>query len=121
MVDFNYILFYLSFTSFPFGGCNSTIEALCLNKPVITLPGKFINSRFTYGFYLKMGVLDLVSENIEEYINLCLKCVNDIEWLNNIKIKIASNINKILEDKESSLEWDNKLIELFENYIDNLE
>jgi hypothetical protein len=39
---------------FPFGGCNSSLEAFSLSKIVITHASDMINGRFTTGFYKKM-------------------------------------------------------------------
>ena len=37
--------------TYPFGGCNSSLECFSLHKPLVTQPSKRINGRFTYGFY----------------------------------------------------------------------
>ena len=41
---------------YPFGGCNTSFEGFFLGKPIITMPSDFINGRFTYGLYKKMGI-----------------------------------------------------------------
>ena len=35
---------------YPFGGCNTSFEAFDYNIPVVTMPTKYLNGRFTFGF-----------------------------------------------------------------------
>ena len=70
---------------YPFGGCNTSLEAFSLDIPIITRPSKIINGRFTYGFYQKMDIIDLTADSKVEYIELCTKLVNNKEFYNNIR------------------------------------
>ena len=40
---------------FPFGGLNSTYDALSVNQLVVSLPSNFLSGRFTYGLYKKIN------------------------------------------------------------------
>ena len=35
--------------TYPFGGCNSSLEVFSLGKIIITYPSEFLPGRFTYG------------------------------------------------------------------------
>ena len=67
--------------TYPFGGCNSSIESLSFGKIVITRPSKYLPGRFTYGFYKKMGITEPIVNNYDEYIDKV------IYYLHNTKLK----------------------------------
>jgi protein O-GlcNAc transferase len=96
---------------YPFGGCNSSLEALSMYKPVITRPSNMINGRFTYGFYKKMNVLDLVCDNKDDYVQKAIKVVNDKEYRKIIIDKIKENNSILYNDIDSYTEWRDFLIQ----------
>ncbi|MEB3244960.1 MAG: tetratricopeptide repeat protein [Vampirovibrionales bacterium] len=51
-----------------FGGGNTTYEALSVGCPVVTMPGEFMRSRPTSGFYQRMGYPDLIATSVEDMV-----------------------------------------------------
>lgn len=100
---------------YPFGGCNSSLEAFALNKVVVTCASQMINGRFTCGFYKKMGLDNMITENKETYVNLALKLANDILYRKQIENQIKHKNNLLFNDLESIEEWTNKIIDLFQS------
>ena len=98
--------------TYPFGGCNTSIEGITFNKPVITLPSNFINGRFTYGFYKKMRINDCIVYNFDDYVSLALKLTSDKDFYNKISNKISTNKNALFEEKKSIDDWSNLLVKL---------
>jgi predicted O-linked N-acetylglucosamine transferase (SPINDLY family) len=96
---------------YPFGGCNSSLEAFSMGVPVVTRPSKMINGRFTSGFYKKMNILDLICNDKDEYVEKAIKIVNDKEYKNNIVNKIKDNNHILFKDNESFVEWRDFLIQ----------
>jgi hypothetical protein len=92
--------------SYPFGGCNTSIESLSVGKPVITMPARFLYGRFTYGFYKKMGIMDLVAESYEAYEELALKVGRDAAYRQKISMDILGKASCLFEDDLSVKEWD---------------
>lgn len=90
---------------FPFGGCNSSLEAFTYDVPVVTFPGNYINGRFTLGFYKKMGVMDCVVWNKCDYITLAHKLATDFSYNKLIRSKISSKKSSLFYDKASVKEW----------------
>lgn len=90
---------------FPFGGCNTSFEAFDFNVPVVTLPTKYINGRFTYGLYRKMGFIDMIATNTENYVKIAVKCATDKQWRQSVSDKIASNKHLIFMEEDSVYEW----------------
>lgn len=106
---------------FPFGGCNSSLEALSFDVPIITLPSKFINGRFTLGFYKKMG-FDIkkcccIVSSKEAYVESALKLTTDTKLIKNIRDEIHQRKNCLFEDKESVLEWNEMLLNVVKNLV----
>jgi predicted O-linked N-acetylglucosamine transferase (SPINDLY family) len=106
--------------SYPFGGCNSTLEAFFLNKVVITLPSEKINGRFTYGFYKKMDIMEPICYTQDEFINKSIFYANNKQELKKIENKIAKNSHKLFEEEDSITTWKDKLIELYNEHYKNL-
>ena len=103
--------------SYPFGGCNSSLEAFNLGKVVITLPSDKINGRFTYGFYQKMGITEPICVNINDFISKSIFYANNKTELKKLENKIVENANKLFEEEESILTWKNKLVELYNDSL----
>lgn len=100
---------------YPFGGCNSSMEAFSLNKVIVTQPSIMINGRFTNGFYIKMGLQDLICNNKDEYINFAVKLGLDNKYRNELENKISENKNVLFLDNETIIEWKNSLKKIY-NY-----
>jgi len=97
---------------YPFGGCNTSFEAFEFNIPVVTMPTKFINGRFTYGLYKKMNILKTVVSSKEEYVNVCLKYGRDKIELEELKNEIDTNKHLIFEEEDSVKDWNDLLLKL---------
>lgn len=101
---------------YPFGGCNSSLEAFSMDKIVITHESNMINGRFTAGFYKKMGLDDLICKNKNEYVKKATELTN----LNN-KNKYIEQINKnklkLFNDQESINEWKEQIISFYVNKL----
>jgi protein O-GlcNAc transferase len=98
---------------YPFGGCNSSMEAFSLNKVIVTQPSQMINGRFTRGFYTKMGLDNLICNNKEEYIELAVRLGLDNKYRDNLENNIKENKNVLFMDKDTINEWKNDLKKLY--------
>ena len=99
----------------PFGGCNTSLESFALKKPVVTLPSNTINGRFTYGFYNKIGVTDLIAKNNKDYVNIAIKLTTDKEYCKKIVDKIAEKSDSLFNEHKSVSDWENMLESLIDN------
>ena len=104
---------------YPFGGCN-TFSAFSMGIPIVTMPADMINGRFTYGLYKKMGIMDLVAYNFEDYVKLANKCAINKLWRNEISEKIKNNIHLIFNEVDSINAWINFCVDAVNNnYSEN--
>ena len=103
---------------YPFGGCNSILEAFSLGKVVVTQPSQMINGRFTNGFYQKMGLDKYICHNKEEYVDLAIKLGNK-EFRENAEKEILNNMSVLFMDKETVTEWTDKITEFVTEFNKN--
>jgi len=90
---------------YPFGGCNTSFEAFDYNIPVITMPTKYLNGRFTFGMYKKMGFIDLVADSPQNYIKLAVRCATEKKWRDVIQEKISNNKILLFQEQDAIKEW----------------
>ena len=93
-----------------FGGGNTTYQAFGLGVPVVTWPGSFARGRVTYALYKRMGVMDLVADRAERYVELAWRLANDEMFRQQMRTGIRNNSSVIFEDLETVQE-----LELFFN------
>ena len=93
--------------SLDWSGLNTSLEAISLNKPIITFPSNFMRGRHTYGILKILKLDELICNSKKEYIDLAVKLsknssfrVNVIEKIKINKKSIFSNykVIKFLED-----------------------
>ncbi len=93
----------------PFGGCNSSLECFSFGKVLVTLPTQYLSGRFSLGFYKKMGIMDVVAKNKEDYIHISRKLILDHNFRQSIENKIKKQNHLLFCEKDSILEWINCL------------
>ncbi len=76
-----------------FCGGTTSLELFSVGCPIVTWPGSRMASRFTYAYYKKMDIMDLISNNSDEYVQLALRLADDAGWRKEISIKILEKNN----------------------------
>jgi len=122
MMDFTKYMNFLNcvdivLDSYPFGGCNSTIDAFNVNKIVITLPSEKLSGRFSYGFYKKMNILEPICDSKQDYINKAIFYMNNIDERVILENKIKENKHLLFEEIESVNNWKDMLINLYNSIV----
>tara|TARA_B100000686_G_C16760758_1_gene958506 strand:+ start:153 stop:2270 length:2118 start_codon:yes stop_codon:yes gene_type:complete len=80
--------------SLDWSGLNTSLEAICLDKPIITSPSNFMRGRHSYGVLKILKIDELICNSKKEYIDLAVKLSKKSDFRNEIIKKI--NINKKL-------------------------
>jgi protein O-GlcNAc transferase len=86
--------------SIGWSGCNTTLEAIACNLPVVTLPGKFMRGRHSTAILAMMGLTETIAASLDSYIEIGVRLANDSEWRKCISGKIADNKHRIYRDVE---------------------
>ena len=77
---------------FPFNGHTTTMEALYMGVPVITLKGQTGFGRVAYSFLTVLELLDLVAETEEEYTDQAVNLTHNISYLKDLKQSLRSRL-----------------------------
>ncbi len=80
-------------------GCNSVLEALSCNLPVVTLPSGLMRGREGYAILTMMGVTDTIAASPDEYIAIAAKLGNDMQWRRQISSRIADTKQLAYNDR----------------------
>ena len=86
--------------TYPFGGGNTTYEALATGTPVVTLPTDRLRGRITYGIYKKMDWMECVASSPEEYSKIALRLGMDKAYQEQVREEIQKRRSIIYEDIE---------------------
>lgn len=87
--------------SMEWSGCNSTMEALASNTPVVTLPGATFRSRHTYGILTMMDMPELIARDLEEYLSIAVKLGKETSFREAIAAKINTNKHLVFDDPQA--------------------
>jgi len=86
--------------SIGWSGCNSTMEALACNLPVVTMPGELMRGRHTHAILKIMGIGETEGRNIDEYVAIASRLAKEPDWRREISEKIARNRHLAYRDME---------------------
>ena len=84
--------------SINWSGGNTSLEAISLNKPIVTYPSNYMRGRHTYGILKLIETEETIADSKEKYIEIAVKLANDINFRNSVINKIKKNKNKVFND-----------------------
>lgn len=64
----------------PYGGGNTSLEALALGTPVVTLPTRYMPGRVTAGIYQQLGVLDAIAVDGNDYVRIARRFFREPDY-----------------------------------------
>lgn len=85
-----------------YSGGNTSLEAFSFGTPIVTLPGRFMRGRHTFGFYRLMGLEDLVADSPERYIALAVGLGRDAAWRDAMRRRISTASGVLFDDAAAS-------------------
>lgn len=81
-----------------FGGGKTSLDALSLGLPIVTLPGEFMRGRATYACYRKMDVMDCVASSKADYVRKAVAIATDDALRRELSRKIIAGSKLLQED-----------------------
>lgn len=84
---------------FPFGGGNTSFEALSLGTPIVTRRIGILRGDPTAGMLLRMGMPELVAATGEEYRAIALRLGRDAGYRREIRARIAASAGVLFENQ----------------------
>lgn len=86
--------------SLNWSGGNTSLEAISLNKPIITYPTAFMRGRHTYGILKILDIQETIAISKKNYVEIAVKLASDNKFRKSIIDKIKKNKNKLFNDVE---------------------
>jgi predicted O-linked N-acetylglucosamine transferase (SPINDLY family) len=84
--------------SFAWSGCNTTLEAMAWNLPVVTTPGDLMRGRHSYAVLTMMGVTETIASSRDDYVRMAIRLGKDSGYRRHIASRIAENKHRIYQD-----------------------
>jgi len=85
--------------SIGWSGCNSTLEGLVHDLPVVTMPGKLMRGRHSAAIFQMMGITETIAPDIDSFITTAARLARDPAWRASLKEKIAANKRRLYRDR----------------------
>ena len=87
--------------SFNWSGGNTSLEAISLNKPIVTYPSNYMRGRHTYGILKILDIDETIATSKKNYVEIAVKLANEKKFRNSIIDKMKKNKNKLFNDDKS--------------------
>lgn len=84
--------------SFTWSGCNSTLEALAFDRPVVTLPGAMMRARHTAAILHRLGMPELIARDRSDYVAIAARLGKDPAWRAGVMARIAERGAVLYDD-----------------------
>jgi|HubBroStandDraft_1064217.scaffolds.fasta_scaffold10756_2 protein O-GlcNAc transferase len=81
-------------------GCNTTLETLMCDVPVVTLPGNATRARHALAFLTMMGITETIAASSDDYVEIAVRLGLDSAWRRTISEKIAVTKARCYRDRE---------------------
>lgn len=85
--------------SIGWSGCNSALESLPHDLPIVTMRGAFMRGRHSAAILEMMGVRDTIAETTDDYVSIAARLANDPAERNALRGRIADNKHKVYRDR----------------------
>lgn len=80
--------------TFPYCGTTTTMDALTMNVPTLTIMGKAHHSRIGGLFNSLIGFYELVASDVDDYIEKAVKLANDKEFLKDFRLHCQERLDE---------------------------
>lgn len=84
--------------SIGWSGCNSSLESLAHDLPIVTMPGPMMRGRHSMAILKMMGQIDTIASTTEEYITHAVRLGSDIAWRSNLREATRRNKHRVYGD-----------------------
>ena len=84
--------------SIGWSGCNSTLESLAHDLPIVTMAGPLMRGRHTTAILKMTGVVETIAATIDEYVSTAVRLAKDAPLRTAIKAKISQDKHRVYRD-----------------------
>jgi len=98
-----------------YGGVNSSYDGFSLNKPIVTCESPYNIGRYTAACYRKMGLLDCVAADEDDYVDIAISLGTGPEYRAALCERLAEATSLLFDDMEAVHEHERLFTELLVN------
>jgi predicted O-linked N-acetylglucosamine transferase (SPINDLY family) len=85
--------------SIGWSGCNSTLESLAHDLPIVTLRGEFMRGRHTAAILEMMDADETIAANVDDYVAIAAELGRSADKRAAARAKVAANKHRVLGDR----------------------
>jgi predicted O-linked N-acetylglucosamine transferase (SPINDLY family) len=82
-----------------FSGGSSSVEALAVGAPVVTLPSGYLKGRLTCAWYRRLGIEECIASDADDYIRIALKIGTDPKLRDELSRRIQEAAGRLFDDE----------------------
>jgi predicted O-linked N-acetylglucosamine transferase (SPINDLY family) len=86
--------------SIGWSGCNTTLESLSYDLPIVTIQGPLMRGRHSAAVFRMMGVTETIAKTISEYVSIAARLAGEPSWRAELKQRVADNKHRIYRDRD---------------------
>jgi protein O-GlcNAc transferase len=80
-------------------GCNSVLESLAYDLPVVTLPSGLMRGRHAEAILRLMGVEETIARDMDDFVEIAARLARDAAWRAAVSARIAANKGRLYRDR----------------------
>jgi protein O-GlcNAc transferase len=84
----------IALDTFPYNGHTTTLDALWMGLPVVTLIGQTVVGRAGYSQLTNLGVPELIAQSLEEYVHIATTLASDLDRLHRLRSTLRPQIER---------------------------
>ena len=93
-------------------GGNTSLDALAMGLPIVTLPGEFMRGRQTMAMLKLLGMEELIARSTDDYLEIARKVAVDKPYRNQVSQRILANRRLVFDDAEPPRRFGQILLQL---------
>ncbi|MGA7805005.1 tetratricopeptide repeat protein [Bradyrhizobium sp.] len=86
--------------SIGWSGCNSILESLVHNLPIVAFEGELMRGRHAAAILRMMGVVETTAANVDDYLSIACRLGRDEAGRTELSSRIAANKQRVYRDME---------------------
>ncbi len=95
-----------------FGGGNSSLEALSVGVPLISMEGRFLRSRISSTLYKQVGLDDLIASDSANYVRLAVQVACDPSFNRTIRDRLRTGADRFFSHSTAAKELEACLLSI---------
>ena len=84
--------------SITWSGGMTTLEALGCALPIVTLPGTCMRGRHAYGCLTRLGIMETVASNVDEYVHIAVRLATDPVYRQDVVAQLSEHLHLLYDD-----------------------